>query len=66
MAQNDKDFASFLLGVFIINLLLYTSFYILMKLRYFILLRKGTRLLFFNNIKYTSYSTVFWFSLDIL
>ncbi|XP_023321572.1 SID1 transmembrane family member 1 [Eurytemora carolleeae] len=34
MAQNDKDFASFLLGVFIINLLLYTSFYILMKLRH--------------------------------
>ena len=28
------DFASFLLAIFIMNLLLYTSFYILMKLRY--------------------------------
>eukprot|EP00092_Neocalanus_flemingeri_P006483 GFUD01006987.1.p1 GENE.GFUD01006987.1~~GFUD01006987.1.p1 ORF type:complete len:849 (+),score=138.35 GFUD01006987.1:58-2604(+) len=34
LAPEGGDFASFLLGVFIINLLLYTSFYILMKLRY--------------------------------
>lgn len=34
LAQDGGDFASFLLGIFIINLLLYTSFYILMKLRY--------------------------------
>lgn len=34
MAQRDADFAGFLLGVFIINLLLYCAFYILMKLRH--------------------------------
>jgi len=33
LAEHEKDFASFLLGVFIINLLLYTLYYILMKLR---------------------------------
>ena len=33
-ANTGGDFASFLLFVLIINLLLYTSFYILMKLRH--------------------------------
>ena len=33
VAQRGGDFASFLLAVFIINLMLYTTFYILMKLR---------------------------------
>ena len=47
MAQNDKDFASFLLGVFIINLLLYTSFYILMKLRYLFFIKKRDAFIMF-------------------
>jgi len=34
LAENGGDFASYLLYIFIGNLLLYTSFYILMKLRY--------------------------------
>ena len=34
LAKDGGDFASFLLAIFIMNLLLYTSFYILMKLRY--------------------------------
>jgi len=34
LAPDGGDFASFLLGIFIINLLLYTSFYMIMKLRY--------------------------------
>lgn len=34
LARDGGDFASFLLAIFIMNLLLYTSFYILMKLRH--------------------------------
>jgi hypothetical protein len=34
LAQEGGDFAGFLLAVFIINLMLYTTFYILMKLRW--------------------------------
>jgi len=34
LAPEGGDFASFLLAIFIVNLLLYTAFYILMKLRY--------------------------------
>ena len=34
LAENGGDFASYMLYIFIGNLLLYTSFYILMKLRH--------------------------------
>ena len=34
LAKNGRDFASYMLYIFIGNLLLYTLFYILMKLRH--------------------------------
>ena len=34
LAQRQSDFAGYLLAIFIMNLLLYTAFYIVMKLRY--------------------------------
>ena len=53
VAAVDGDFASFLLGVLISNLLLYTLFYLLMKLRH------GERILV-QPIFYIVVSLVTW------
>jgi len=62
LAKDGGDFASFLLAIFIMNLLLYTSFYILMKLRY------GERITWQPGIyillSWVSWAGAMWFFLN--
>ena len=53
LIKQPQDFASFVLAIFIMNLLLYTMFYIIMKLRH------GEKVLW-QPVLYISLSTISW------